>query len=651
MCSPGWRRGFIDARWVPAVENIPFMGYLVCMSEIRGSNSVPPRYPFPVRLSPWLLLLLLFGCDSVVQTERNLNDQPTFSLTTRTANVGEGENAYIVFTNPSTTRAAPAAPRVLGPSSGRMAVDAVEPGMEIMGILEEPGPRIIDLQMWAAPLPLEEESLSGRRALPALLPEPTPSELESPTNVFKNPLLSKPDKPKNPKTIPATLRKKVTASGVILLIYVADDYWIDKPETGIVNQTMVDTIADKFLKAGENNDIYDWVTRIYGEHWGGKGRFSNVLSAEAAKYITILIDDIYGDGPDTIRDGRGILGYFHTVNSNLSKKWEESSNRRLMFVMDAAFLAARKPGAAPGAPWDPNYSWPQEIFSTLAHEFLHLVSYYQKRITHTLTTQIQVWLEEMIALVTEDLISDKMGLSGPRGVPLKGGRPDYSPGTRPRTSSRLMAYNLSGDPQPGPSLTTNWGKPSFGYSYGISYAFGAYLARNYGGAALFREIVRSEHSDEQAVLAAISKVNPGISKTFGGLLFEWAEASIKSDNPSSAIPTYNFGGSTGRTTKVERGGTSYSYTLGSINLYNYSNRVTTRNGGEVTLYGHIPFNGGVSGVWAFPPNILEPTPPAANVIFQVGRRLPAGRYSWTVELPQGMTAQVVTSLEVSRREG
>ena len=631
----------------PAVENIPFMGYLVRMSGIRGSNSVPPRYPFPVRLSPWLLFLLLFGCDSVVQPERNLNDQPTFSVTTRTADVGEGENAYIVFTNPSTTRAAPAVPRIRASASGRMAVESMEPGMEITDILEEPGPRIIDLQMWAAPLTLEEESLSGRQALPALLPEPTPSELESPTNVFKNPLPSKRDKPKNPRTIPATLRKKVTASGVTLLVYVADDYWIDKPETGIVNQTMVDTIADKFLKAGENNDIYDWVTGIYGEHWGGKGRFSNVLSAEAAKYITILIDDIYGDGRDTIRDGKGILGYVHTVNSNLSKKVNERSNRRLMFVMDAAFLAARNPTTGPGATWDPNYYWPQEIFSTLAHEFLHLVSYYQKRITHTLTTQAQDWLEEMIALVTEDLISDKMKLPGPRGVPLKGGSPDYSPGTRPRTSSRLMAYNLSSDPQPGPSLTTNWGKPSFGYSYGISYAFGAYLARNYGGAALFREIVRNEHSDEQAVLAAISKVNPGVSKTFGSLLFEWAEASIKSDNPSSAIPTYNFGGSTGRTSTAERGGTSYI--LGSINLYNYPNRVTTRNGGEITLYGPIPFNGGVSGVWAFSPNILKPTPPAANVIFQVGRRLPAGRYSWTVELPQGMTAQVVTSLEVSPR--
>ena len=635
------------------------MLYCITMFIYQRSNPKELRFSFFVRLSFSPLLLLLSGCgpfDDPLDLTYTV-DAPgglpctadAWGRTTCTARIKEYENAYIVFTNPSTTRTAPSAPRVLGLSSGRMAGDAVEPGMEITDILEEPGPGIIDLQMWAAPLPLEEESLSGRRGLPALLPEPTPSELESPRTDFRNPLTIERDKPKNPKTIPATLRKKVTASGVNLLVYVADDYWIDTPKTGLVNQTMVDTIADQFLKTGENNDIYDWVTRIYGKHWGGKpskGRFSNVLSADAAKYITILIDDIYGDGvPTTRKDSARTLGYFHSVNSNLSANLAAKSNRRLMFVMDAALLAAKDPKAAHGAPWDPNYYRPQEIFSTLAHEFLHLVSYYQKRITHTLTTQTQTWLEEMIALVTEDLVSDKMGLPGPRGVPLKGGSPDYSPGFPPVYSSRLRAYNYSGS-QPGLSLTTNWGKPSHSYSYGLSYAFGAYLARNYGGAALFREIVRNEHSDEQAVLAAIRKVNPGVSKTFGDLLFEWAEASIKSDNPSSAIPTYNFGGSSGKTTSAEMGG--IPDTLGSINLYNYPIGTITQNGGRFTVYGPVPFRGN-EGAAGFKPDSLRPTPPAANVIFQVGRRLPPGRYSWIVELPEGMTARVVTSLEVSPR--
>ena len=31
---------------------------------------------------------------------------------------------------------------------------------------------------------------------------------------------------------------------------------------------MVDAMGEQFLKAGEDNDIYDWVTGIYGDPWG-----------------------------------------------------------------------------------------------------------------------------------------------------------------------------------------------------------------------------------------------------------------------------------------------------------------------------------------------------------------------------------------------
>ena len=34
-----------------------------------------------------------------------------------------------------------------------------------------------------------------------------------------------------------------------------------------VTQDMVDALADYFLVSGLDNDIYDWVTNIYGEEW------------------------------------------------------------------------------------------------------------------------------------------------------------------------------------------------------------------------------------------------------------------------------------------------------------------------------------------------------------------------------------------------
>lgn len=616
------------------------MLYCITMFIYHRPNSEELCFSFFVRLSFSALLLLLSGCgpfDDPLDLTYTV-DAPgglpctagAWGRTTCTARIKEYENAYIVFTNPSTSESAPSAPRVLGPSSGRMAVDTGEPGMNIIG--DEPGPEIIDLRLWETDLPLERESFSSSMLGNTASISSGSLELGSP-HTFRNPLTVRHDKPKNPTTIPAKLRAKVEdkAIGVTLLIYVADDYWIDKPGTGVVNQTMVNAVADQFLKDGANNDIYDWVTNLYGKPWGDKaGGVRDVLKPDAAKHITILIDDIFGDGKPTRTNSPRTVGYFSATNNFLSHR---KSNRRLMFVMDAALLAAKDPGASS---WSPRHSWPQDVFSTLAHEFHHMVSFYQKRVTNRLVRPSETWLEEMSAMVTEDLISDKLGLPGPRGVPLENGKPDYSPGKRPVSSARLSAYNS----RSGISFI-NWGQPSAIISYGVSYAFGAYLARNYGGAALFREIVRNEYNDEQAVLEAIKAVT-GKSKTFGVLLADWGAASIKSDNPTPNVPTYNFGGTAGRSSRPENAG-SVEYTLGSINLHNYRGGKT--NSGRF-FYGPVPFYEG-RGMVGHSPYNLGPAPPASNLIFQVGQGLSQGVYHWDVELPEGMTAQVVTRREVS----
>lgn len=116
-----------------------------------------PNPSFFVRLSFSALLLLLSGCgpfDDPLDLTYTV-DAPgglpctagAWGRTTCTARIKEYENAYIVFTNPSTRESAPSAPRVLGPSSGRMAGDTGEPDMEITDILEELGLRVIDLRL------------------------------------------------------------------------------------------------------------------------------------------------------------------------------------------------------------------------------------------------------------------------------------------------------------------------------------------------------------------------------------------------------------------------------------------------------------------------------------------------------------------------
>ncbi len=70
---------------------------------------------------------------------------------------------------------------------------------------------------------------------------------------------------------------------------------------------MVDAIADTFLLGdGSDNDIYDWVTNIYGEEWDSdaQNKYPNLIGAD--NEITILLTDIDGDNSPK----GGVIGFF-----------------------------------------------------------------------------------------------------------------------------------------------------------------------------------------------------------------------------------------------------------------------------------------------------------------------------------------------------
>ncbi len=252
-----------------------------------------------------------------------------------------------------------------------------------------------------------------------------------------------------------------------------------------------------------------------------------------------------------------------------------------------------------------------------------MVHYYQKQIIFG-TGITDTWLNEMCSMVTEDFLADKILVPGPRGVdpPTEGSAASSSD----CSSTRISTYNYwSND-----SLTA-WGSSEGDVlaSYALVYSFGAYIARNYGGAALFRNIVQSNWTDERAITEAILALGYG-NKTFGNLLSEWAVAVLDSDSDVSTVLTFNTGNF--RTSSpLNPEGTGYN--LGSVNFYNY----IADDGTSVdTFMGPIPF-GNEDGT--FNPDYLKPTPPASNVIFLAGSNL-NGDASWDVEIPRGMTFKV-----------
>jgi len=316
-----------------------------------------------------------------------------------------------------------------------------------------------------------------------------------------------------------------------------------------VTQEMVDEFAETFLQDGTDNDIYDWVTNIYGEEWGSDAaqKYSNLIPE--SNEITILLTDI--DNDDSANGG--VIGYFY-AKDNFESSSVSGSNERIMFYADSVMFANTDSG---------DY-WQKELYSTLAHEFQHMIHYYRRSVISEVDTD--TWMEEMMSETTEDLIATKLDHIGPRGVDPS----DGSAGDPENTNGRYPDFNSNNTL----SLTTWSG--SYG-DYGKVSAFGAFLVRNYGGAQILHDIMfDTSHGDYRAVEAATGK-------SFSELLSAWGTAVILSDtiDPDQDTPTYN----TGDFIYDTYGNTNYA--LGSINCFNYDPQPTLKtSSGTVTAQGN-----------------------------------------------------------------
>ena len=352
---------------------------------------------------------------------------------------------------------------------------------------------------------------------------------------------------REPVSIPATARSVVTDGETTVALWVADREWGTDCSGGgpCVTGEMVDALAERFLRPGGGNDIHDWVTAIYGEPWGTHP-YGVLIPPEAAGEIHILLFDIEDDGVPEPGECR-IVGFYSAVHNFLRDPGfppSEISAERLMFFMDSVYTALPE-----GPSWEVTDRGPSIVTSVLAHEYQHMIHFYQKPVLRDAASE--TWLNEMASEVGEDLIADKLKVNGPRGVSYD----DPTAGMAGNKRGRLPYYNLFNDIQ-----VTKWdGKIA---NYAVNYALGAYLARTYGGAELFSEIVQSGSSGVEAIEAALAA--GGHDVTFKEVLADWGTATLLSD--STAVPSrYRYNAGTWSTSHA--GGEEYR--LGAIDLYNY----------------------------------------------------------------------------------
>ena len=267
----------------------------------------------------------------------------------------------------------------------------------------------------------------------------------------------------------ATLR----AATDVAYIWVADSNYSNLSalnNDNLLNQSQIDAIASKFgTNPTTGNGIRALVSNIFSTENGGEVGGDGGIDGD--QHIMIFIYDIDGD----FQSGN-IVGYFwpkDEYTDALAQTWNPPmrSNAAELFYLDSYF-----------ADLDADLST-----STLAHEYQHMIQYNQKTLLRNVQTS--TWFNEMCSMASEDFVGQTLGI------------PDLA---SPR--SRVPQFNLSYyDAGVTEWLTGN----DVLKSYASLYVFGAYLSRNFGGAALFHDLLVSSQVDQAAISAALLTLGTG----------------------------------------------------------------------------------------------------------------------------------------------
>jgi len=379
----------------------------------------------------------------------------------------------------------------------------------------------------------------------------------------------------------------------------------------------IGAMAQIFLDNAVDDDVFDLVTNAFGDPWGPHP-YSNLVEG-TERNVHVLLYDIDGDRLPGAGDAR-IVGFFY----GLDNFTDEDGNSLVMFHLDAALFGAQDIEPADG--WQITDYWPAQVVSTLAHEFQHMIHFYQRSIVPadgSADGSYETWMDEANSMMAEDLVAQAIENNGPRGVSYT----DGSAGSPGISSGRIPDYIGYGSE----TQLTNWySSDDVLDQYGVSYAFGAYLGRAFG-AGFFTDLMDNATATgttgleyTSVAIAEAASAASGEPLDFDELLRRWGVAYLVSND--TAVPAQY---------RINRGGWFTSstggvnYQLGSINAYNY---VLYGGGGSVIANGIMAYNA-VSGA--------VPVAGGANS-FVVAGTVPAGGYTVSVSLPADTTLTVLT---------
>jgi len=370
-------------------------------------------------------------------------------------------------------------------------------------------------------------------------------------------------------TVTATLRAQNVGTRTV-------NIWVDNSAT--LNNTYITNILNNF--SVNTNNIYSTLTNIYGAEWASHS-YSNLIPYTGEIDILITpLNQYYNSSASGF-----VMGYFAPMDTftqtYLNSTYPSAgyvSNESNMFYMDSNLFFKTTSLTA-----EENTYYHDEIYSTLAHEFTHMLMWYQKYVLRNASAD--TWLDETMAMISEDLMDDNITLES---------------GTLEGSKSRIDGFNTTYNNIPVIDKDNSYDLEN----YASDGVFGLYLTRAYGTSSLafLKNIMQSTYTSYDAIENATGE-------SFSTILQYYAKALMLSSD-SSVIGTKI---TMNKTFSTSYG--TYTYNFEPVNIFNTSyyntfNYLSSAVEGSGTSFRKLKGSTGATGNWTF-------TIPNNNMPFQI----------------------------------
>ena len=317
--------------------------------------------------------------------------------------------------------------------------------------------------------------------------------------------------------------------------------WISTTERGEVT----DALADKYSK--KMDEMYKYITEVYGPLpenmiYSPNGSFNDCVKRPMTNFsttgikINILIGDIFSDNTNEMAaNDNGVMGMvcqkdLYASGVKGKNTVVDASNSGNYFYLDSYWAVKDE----------------KEAFSTMAHEFQHLIGFGLKYVEYALEYD-SYYLTEMLSMLTEDMMQEYLVVSD-NNVAL----------------ARLPLFNryyfLLG-------LNEFSQDEYMAIAYANAYSFGAWLSRQYGGTKLIHEMALNKYVGIDCMVNAVNKVN-GKDYSYLDLLRKYTQALVFT-NTEYDYPTMNKAAETDITCN------GYEYPMKAIDLWHLADLLET----------------------------------------------------------------------------